>query len=83
MPAELKSLAIYDDVSSSLRFASNWTLTDDDDEVTARLLLCNKLHLHQAWDTPFATGPLKEYIGDYGIGAGAQDILEGNFDPNL
>eukprot|EP00957_Ditylum_brightwellii_P104910 7996056-Ditylum_brightwellii.AAC.1 len=67
--AELKSPAIYNDVSSSLCFASNWTLIDNDDKVTARLLLHNKLHLHQAWDTPFATRPLNEYIGDYGIGA--------------
>eukprot|EP00957_Ditylum_brightwellii_P022002 1659630-Ditylum_brightwellii.AAC.1 len=82
IPVELKSPAIYDDVSSSLRFASKWTLIEDDDDVTTRLLLQNKLHLHQEWDTPFATGPLKEYIGDYGIGSGAQDILKGNFDPN-
>eukprot|EP00957_Ditylum_brightwellii_P050820 3853217-Ditylum_brightwellii.AAC.1 len=59
VPAELKSLAIYDDVSSSLCFASNWISVDNDDEVTAQLILCYKLHLHQAWDTPFATGPLK------------------------
>eukprot|EP00957_Ditylum_brightwellii_P207521 15353370-Ditylum_brightwellii.AAC.1 len=35
VPAELKSPAIYDDVSSSLCFASNWTSVEDDDEVTA------------------------------------------------
>eukprot|EP00957_Ditylum_brightwellii_P130411 9948538-Ditylum_brightwellii.AAC.1 len=55
----------------------------DEDEVSARLLLRNKLHLHQAWDTPFAHSPLKDYIGDYRIGSGAQDILDGNFDPNV
>eukprot|EP00957_Ditylum_brightwellii_P139441 10627359-Ditylum_brightwellii.AAC.1 len=42
----------------------------------------NKLHLHQAYETPFARGPLKDYIGKYGLGAGAQEIIEGNFDPN-
>eukprot|EP00957_Ditylum_brightwellii_P193860 14762844-Ditylum_brightwellii.AAC.1 len=83
VPAALKSSAIYDDVLSSLCFASNWISVDNDDEVTARLILHNKLNLHQAWDTLFATGPLKEYIGEYGIGAGTQDILEGNFDLNL
>eukprot|EP00957_Ditylum_brightwellii_P101752 7754421-Ditylum_brightwellii.AAC.1 len=27
-------------------------------------------------------GPLKDYIGDYGLGKGATEIIEGNFDPN-
>eukprot|EP00957_Ditylum_brightwellii_P013032 984244-Ditylum_brightwellii.AAC.1 len=35
-----------------------------------------------AWETPFANGPLKEYIGDYRLGQGATEILEGDFDPN-
>eukprot|EP00957_Ditylum_brightwellii_P026032 1968354-Ditylum_brightwellii.AAC.1 len=48
-----------------------------------RLLRRNQLHLHQAWDTPFANGLLKEYIGNYGLGHGAQDILDGNVDPNV
>eukprot|EP00957_Ditylum_brightwellii_P181693 13841555-Ditylum_brightwellii.AAC.1 len=30
--AELKSPVIYDDVSSSLHFASNWISVDDEDE---------------------------------------------------
>eukprot|EP00957_Ditylum_brightwellii_P106919 8156944-Ditylum_brightwellii.AAC.1 len=47
-----------------------------------RKLSQNKLHLHQAYETPFARGPLKDYIGKYGLGAGAQEIIEGNFDPN-
>eukprot|EP00957_Ditylum_brightwellii_P145660 11090358-Ditylum_brightwellii.AAC.1 len=49
----------------------------------ARLLRHNQLHLHQAWDIPFANGPLKEYIINYGLGSSAQDILDGNFDPNV
>eukprot|EP00957_Ditylum_brightwellii_P155680 11851627-Ditylum_brightwellii.AAC.1 len=49
----------------------------------SRLLRRNQLHLHQVWDTPFANGPLKEYIGNYGLGSGAQDILDSNFDPNV
>eukprot|EP00957_Ditylum_brightwellii_P171641 13067522-Ditylum_brightwellii.AAC.1 len=48
-----------------------------------RLLRRNQLHLHQAWDTPFANGMLKEYIGSYGLGSGAQDILDDNFNPNV
>eukprot|EP00957_Ditylum_brightwellii_P010436 789496-Ditylum_brightwellii.AAC.1 len=47
-----------------------------------KLLSRNKLHLHQAYKTPFASGPLKEYIGKYGLGVGVQEIIEGNFDPN-
>eukprot|EP00957_Ditylum_brightwellii_P193878 14764789-Ditylum_brightwellii.AAC.1 len=49
----------------------------------SRLLRHNQLHLHQAWDTPFANGPLKEYISNYGLGSGAQDILDGNLNPNV
>eukprot|EP00957_Ditylum_brightwellii_P165564 12604010-Ditylum_brightwellii.AAC.1 len=47
-----------------------------------KLLSRNKLHLHQAYETPFASDPLKDYIGEYGLGVGAQEIIEGNFDPN-
>eukprot|EP00957_Ditylum_brightwellii_P184315 14039301-Ditylum_brightwellii.AAC.1 len=39
-----------------------WTSIVNKDEVSARLLLRNKLHLHQAWDTSCAHGPLKDYI---------------------
>eukprot|EP00957_Ditylum_brightwellii_P081075 6166368-Ditylum_brightwellii.AAC.1 len=47
------------------------------------LLRQNKLHLHQAWDTPCARGEVKHNLGDYGLGQGAQDIIEGKFDPNI
>eukprot|EP00957_Ditylum_brightwellii_P087670 6676040-Ditylum_brightwellii.AAC.1 len=47
-----------------------------------KLLSRNKLNLHQAYETPFASGPLKDYIGEYDLGAGAQEIIEGHFDPN-
>eukprot|EP00957_Ditylum_brightwellii_P118355 9026530-Ditylum_brightwellii.AAC.1 len=46
---------------------SSWVPIEDNDDVMARLLRRNLLHLHQAWDTPFANGPLKEYIGKYGL----------------
>eukprot|EP00957_Ditylum_brightwellii_P168877 12854281-Ditylum_brightwellii.AAC.1 len=49
----------------------------------SRLLRRDQLHLHQAWDTPFANGLLKEYIGNCGLGSGVQDILGGNFNPNV
>eukprot|EP00957_Ditylum_brightwellii_P078117 5938669-Ditylum_brightwellii.AAC.1 len=62
---------------------SGWVPIEGNDEVMTRLLCRNQLHLHQAWDTPFANGPLKEYIGDYGLGRGAQDILDGKFDHNV
>eukprot|EP00957_Ditylum_brightwellii_P172366 13121885-Ditylum_brightwellii.AAC.1 len=48
----------------------------------AKLISQNKLHFHQVWETPFTQGLLKEYTGDYGLGKGATEIIEGNFDPN-
>eukprot|EP00957_Ditylum_brightwellii_P155420 11830608-Ditylum_brightwellii.AAC.1 len=48
----------------------------------SKLLLRNKLRLNQAWDTPCAKGPLRHYIGDYGLGIGKDNILNGNFDQN-
>eukprot|EP00957_Ditylum_brightwellii_P073679 5598612-Ditylum_brightwellii.AAC.1 len=47
-----------------------------------KLLSRNKMHLHQAYETPFASGPLKDYIGKFGLGVRAQEIIQGNFDPN-
>eukprot|EP00957_Ditylum_brightwellii_P195942 14929498-Ditylum_brightwellii.AAC.1 len=44
---------------------SGWVPIEDNNEVMSRLLRRNQLHLHQAWDTPFANDPLKEYIGNY------------------
>eukprot|EP00957_Ditylum_brightwellii_P148181 11282846-Ditylum_brightwellii.AAC.1 len=48
----------------------------------AKLISQNKLHLHQVWETLFAQGLLKKYVGDYGLVKGATEIIEGNFDPN-
>eukprot|EP00957_Ditylum_brightwellii_P071682 5449628-Ditylum_brightwellii.AAC.1 len=48
----------------------------------SRLLSWNKLHLHQAWDTPCAKGPVHDYLVEYGIGQGTKDIIDGRFDPN-
>eukprot|EP00957_Ditylum_brightwellii_P068572 5206175-Ditylum_brightwellii.AAC.1 len=68
VPDEMRSPCLYDNVLSSLRFAPGWTFIVDEDE---------------AWDTSFAHSPLKGYIGDYGIGSGAQGILDGNSNPNV
>eukprot|EP00957_Ditylum_brightwellii_P061639 4676951-Ditylum_brightwellii.AAC.1 len=83
VPNMLQSPCIYDDVVSSLQFATKWTSIVDEDEVSVRLLLCKKLHLHQVWDMTCAHGPLKDFIGEYGMGSGANNILDGNFDPNM
>eukprot|EP00957_Ditylum_brightwellii_P001499 116765-Ditylum_brightwellii.AAC.2 len=83
VPAPLESFAMNDEVLDGLGFKPAWKLTDNDDKVMSWLLLCNKLHLHQTWETPCARGPIKDYISNYSLGVGAQDILEGNFDTNL
>eukprot|EP00957_Ditylum_brightwellii_P111512 8505636-Ditylum_brightwellii.AAC.1 len=47
------------------------------------LLLQNKLHLHQAYDTPCASRNIKDYIAKYSLVDGAKDIFDRNFDPNI
>eukprot|EP00957_Ditylum_brightwellii_P070151 5329026-Ditylum_brightwellii.AAC.1 len=74
---------MYDEVLDCLGFKPAWKSIDDDEKVMLWLLLHNKLHLNQAWETPCTRGLIKEYIGNYSLGVGAQDILEGDFDPNL
>eukprot|EP00957_Ditylum_brightwellii_P193185 14710093-Ditylum_brightwellii.AAC.1 len=46
------------------------------------LIWRNKLHLRQAFDTPFAAPAMQEYIGENGTDLGAKDILDSNFDAN-
>eukprot|EP00957_Ditylum_brightwellii_P189229 14403521-Ditylum_brightwellii.AAC.1 len=46
------------------------------------LIRRNTLHLHQAFDTPFATPAMQEYIGENSTGLGAKSILDDNFDAN-
>eukprot|EP00957_Ditylum_brightwellii_P184979 14087451-Ditylum_brightwellii.AAC.1 len=60
-----------------LCFQPAWVPMDDDNQVLSTLLLQNKLHLHQAWETPCAWVVIKDYLGDYGLGHGAKEILEG------
>eukprot|EP00957_Ditylum_brightwellii_P188373 14340507-Ditylum_brightwellii.AAC.1 len=66
-----------------LHYQHAWNEINDPDEVMSRLLLCNKLHLYQAWDTPCATGQLKEYFGTHSLGHGAKDTIDRKFDPNV
>eukprot|EP00957_Ditylum_brightwellii_P003243 247168-Ditylum_brightwellii.AAC.1 len=60
-----------------------WTCIDDNELVISKLLLRNKLHVHQAWEMPCACSQIKDYIGKYGLGAGSKDILDDNFDLNV
>eukprot|EP00957_Ditylum_brightwellii_P053866 4080807-Ditylum_brightwellii.AAC.1 len=55
---------------------------DDQDKIMSTLIKRNKLHLHQAFDTPFARKELQYYIEENGTEKGAKEILEGKFDPN-
>eukprot|EP00957_Ditylum_brightwellii_P105360 8032174-Ditylum_brightwellii.AAC.1 len=83
VPALPENSAMYWSVLEMLKFPHAWNIIDDDDKFMSRLLLCNKLHLHQAWDTPCTRGPIKDYIGKFGIGSSAKDTIKGKFDPNV
>eukprot|EP00957_Ditylum_brightwellii_P194648 14827038-Ditylum_brightwellii.AAC.1 len=74
---------MYEEVTNGLGFKTHFTVLKNNDEVMSRLLLHNKLHLHQVWETPCVRGPIKEYIGEYGLGIRSKDILDEMFDPNL
>eukprot|EP00957_Ditylum_brightwellii_P119984 9156799-Ditylum_brightwellii.AAC.1 len=58
-----------------------WTM-DDQDEIMLTLIKRNKLHLNQAFNTPFARKELQDYIGENGTEKGVKEILEGKFNPN-
>eukprot|EP00957_Ditylum_brightwellii_P068333 5187377-Ditylum_brightwellii.AAC.1 len=79
----LANNSMYDKVSMGLGFQLAWVPMDDDDQVMSALLMWNKLHLHRAWETPCTRGAIKDYLGEYGLGHGAKEILEGNFDSNI
>eukprot|EP00957_Ditylum_brightwellii_P010876 824368-Ditylum_brightwellii.AAC.1 len=78
VPAQMKSSAMCDLVANHLQHKPAWDIIDDKDDVMVRLLICNKLHLHQVWDNPCVSSPIKEYLGEYGICRGAKDTIEGN-----
>jgi hypothetical protein len=81
-PIPITSPSIYPASFTALGYEPAYQAVYNDDEVMSKLLRRNKLHLNQAWDTPCAQGPLRDYIGDNGLGVGSKDILDGNFDPN-
>eukprot|EP00957_Ditylum_brightwellii_P092097 7012599-Ditylum_brightwellii.AAC.1 len=83
-PETLSSSAIYPEVLHLLNFehAIPYVTLDNQDEVMSKLIQRNKLHLHQAFNTPFAMSTMQEYIGENGTGLGAKEILDGDFDPN-
>eukprot|EP00957_Ditylum_brightwellii_P142610 10865673-Ditylum_brightwellii.AAC.1 len=35
------------------------------------------------WETPCIRGTTKDYLEEYSLGQGANEILKGNFDPNI
>eukprot|EP00957_Ditylum_brightwellii_P189136 14396765-Ditylum_brightwellii.AAC.1 len=75
---------MYSEVITTLEFerAVPYLTLDDQDEVMSTLIKRNKLHLHQAFDTPFAKKEMQDYIGENGTEQGAKEILEGHSDPN-
>eukprot|EP00957_Ditylum_brightwellii_P185721 14139790-Ditylum_brightwellii.AAC.1 len=74
---------MYDAVLTGLGFKPEWTQINDNKQVMATLLMQNKLHLHQAWETPYTRGAIKDYLGNFSLGQGAQDILNRQFDSNI
>eukprot|EP00957_Ditylum_brightwellii_P113549 8657896-Ditylum_brightwellii.AAC.1 len=78
----VNNCALYTEVIDSLQLKPSWETLYNDDSIIHALLKQNSLHLHQVYDTPFAHDLLKSYIGEYGIGQGVKDIINGNFDPN-
>eukprot|EP00957_Ditylum_brightwellii_P124761 9509214-Ditylum_brightwellii.AAC.1 len=67
-PIPIESPSTYPESLSTLGYQPAYKAVYDDDEVMAKLLRRNKLHLNQAWDTPCAKGLLRDYIGDNGLG---------------
>eukprot|EP00957_Ditylum_brightwellii_P005797 441966-Ditylum_brightwellii.AAC.1 len=64
-PETLTSLAMYDEVFDTPQFqhARPFKVLDDQDKVMSTLIRRNKLHLHQAFDTPFAKKEMQNNIG--------------------
>eukprot|EP00957_Ditylum_brightwellii_P113845 8679330-Ditylum_brightwellii.AAC.1 len=82
VPVPVIASGAYDEVTEGLKFKPTWKAIAEEDDIITRLVSRNKLHLHQAWATPMASRPLKEYIGDFGLGSGADDIMSGNYRGN-
>eukprot|EP00957_Ditylum_brightwellii_P138882 10585738-Ditylum_brightwellii.AAC.1 len=58
----LESPSIYPETLVNLGFESECKEIHDSDKSMTKLLLRNKLHLNQAWDTLCAKGLLRDYI---------------------
>eukprot|EP00957_Ditylum_brightwellii_P022060 1664097-Ditylum_brightwellii.AAC.1 len=67
-PEQLLSPAVYLEVLATLDFGQThpYITLDDQGKVMSTLIRRNKLHLHQAFGTPFATPAMQEYIGENG-----------------
>eukprot|EP00957_Ditylum_brightwellii_P212126 15366999-Ditylum_brightwellii.AAC.1 len=76
-PIPIESPSIYPETLFNLGFKPEYKEIHDGDEIMTKLLLRNKLHLNQAWDILFTQGPLKDYIREYRLGTGCQDMLDG------
>eukprot|EP00957_Ditylum_brightwellii_P145528 11080695-Ditylum_brightwellii.AAC.1 len=79
VPVPVITSRAYDEVTEGLKFKPTWKEIAEEDDIITRLISRNKLHLHQAWATPMASEPLKEYIRDFVLGSGAEDIMSGNY----
>eukprot|EP00957_Ditylum_brightwellii_P099925 7614746-Ditylum_brightwellii.AAC.2 len=74
---------MYNEVLESQQYESSWKEIDEEEKVISGLLLCIKLYLHQAWNTLFSNGPLKDNLGTDRLGKGAQDIPLGCYLPAI
>eukprot|EP00957_Ditylum_brightwellii_P205899 15345912-Ditylum_brightwellii.AAC.1 len=83
-PEMITTPAMYQEVIVTMVFehAEPFLIMDDQDNMMLTLIKRNKLHLHQAFDTPFAKKEMQDYIGENRTEKGVKEILEGNFDPN-
>eukprot|EP00957_Ditylum_brightwellii_P007566 572574-Ditylum_brightwellii.AAC.1 len=61
-PVTLTSPALYEEVIASLGYvhAQPYCIIDNQDKIMPTLMKCNKLHLYQAFDTPFARPDIQE-----------------------
>eukprot|EP00957_Ditylum_brightwellii_P111046 8468476-Ditylum_brightwellii.AAC.1 len=64
-PEPVHSPAIHDNIITSLKFdhTEPHVVIVNQDEKMSRLIAKNKLHLHQAFDTPFVHPDMQQYIG--------------------
>eukprot|EP00957_Ditylum_brightwellii_P075106 5707069-Ditylum_brightwellii.AAC.1 len=78
------SPAMYPEVITTMAFenAKPYLIMDDQDNVMLTLIKRSKLHLHQAFDTPFKKKEMQKYIGENRTEKGAKEILDKNFDQN-